>query len=279
MNHALRRRRSALFVPAANARALKKAPSTEADVLIFDLEDAVAPAQKAAARANLAEAWGRETAAETVIRINGGDTEWVAEDVALAARLGPAAILVPKVRRLADLRRISDMIGPEGSGVELWAMVEEPMAFFHLPEICEGGRQLPHPLSCLAIGSNDLGLQTNVGKRQYMVPWFMQAVLAAKAWDLGILDGVRNDFVDVGALQTECEEGASMGFGGKTLIHPSQVPIANTSFSPTAEAVDWAKKVVAAFSDDMSQGVIAVDGVMVEHLHLAQAKRILLMAR
>jgi len=278
MIQAMRRRRSALFVPAANARALEKAPSLGADVLIFDLEDSVAPVQKAVARANLVKAFAGATAAEKVIRINGADTEWAAEDLRLAASLGPAAILVPKVRQLEDLQRVSAMIGPSQPHMHLWAMIEEPMAFFHLPAICGGGRELPHPLACLVVGSNDLGLQTGVSKRGFLVHWFMQAVLAAKAWDLGILDGVRNDYVDLDALRAECEQGADMGFDGKTLIHPSQVAIANAAFSPSAQAIAWANKVIAAFSADMNQGVVAVDGVMVEQLHLAQARRILSMA-
>ena len=272
----MRRRRSALFVPAANVRALQKAPSVGADVLIFDLEDSVAPAHKAAARINLAQAMDDGIAAETVVRINGPDTEWVVEDLALAVRLGPAAILVPKIRRLEDLQRVSAALDGAPPGMQLWAMIEEPMAFFHLPEICAGGSALPRPLACLVLGTNDLGLQTGVSKREFLMPWFMQAVLAAKAWNLAVLDGVRNDFADTGGLRAECEQGAEMGFDGKTLIHPAQVPIANAAFSPSAEAIAWANKVVAAFATGTDSGVVAVDGVMVEQLHLVQARRILL---
>jgi citrate lyase subunit beta/citryl-CoA lyase len=274
----MRRRRSALFVPASNVRALQKAPSLEADVVIFDLEDSVAPEQKATARSNLALAPGGSKKAEMVIRINGPDTEWTAADVAFAARSGTDAILVPKVRHLADLERISDLVDVLGPQVELWAMIEDPLAFFNLREICEGGCHLAHPLTCLVVGSNDLALQTGVSNRNYMTPWFMQVVLAAKAWRLGVLDGVRNDFADVEGLRSECNQGAHMGFDGKTLIHPSQISIANASFSPSAETIAWAQKVIAAFSAEPNKGVIAVDGIMVEQLHLIQAQRTMLMA-
>ena len=197
----MRRRRSALFVPASNVRALQKAPLLEADALIFDLEDSVAPEQKATARSNLALALGGSMKAEMVIRINGPDTEWTAADVVFAARSGTDAILVPKVRHLADLKRISDMVDVVKPRVELWAMIEDPLAFFNLREICEGGCQLAHPLTCLVVGSNDLALQTGVSNRNYMTPWFMQVVLTAKAWNLGILDGVRNDFADLEGLR------------------------------------------------------------------------------
>lgn len=274
----MRRRRSALFVPASNVRALQKAPSLEADVLIFDLEDSVAPEQKHTARSNLTSALGRSTTAETAIRINGPDAEWTTADVVVAARSGIDAIVVPKVRCLADLERISNLIGVDGPRLQLWAMVEEPLALFNLREICEGGCKLHHQLTCLVVGSNDLALLTGVRNRNYQAPWFMQIVLAAKAWRLGVLDGVCNDFANVEGLRSECAQGAEMGFDGKTLIHPSQIPIANACFSPSAEEIAWAQKVIAAFSVEPNKGVIAVDGTMVEHLHLIQARRTMLAA-
>ncbi|HWK66187.1 MAG TPA: CoA ester lyase [Rhizobiaceae bacterium] len=279
---AYRPRRSVLYVPAVNEKALFKIPSLACDAVIVDLEDAVAPAEKAAARDRLQQLFVARPARETVIRINALSGEWGADDLRLAADLRPEGILLPKIETPRDILDAADALAAiDGAEeIKLWAMVETPRALTHLGAISELGREPASRLVCLVAGTNDLVKETGVlakPDRRYLIPWLMQMVLAARAGRLDILDGVSNDFRDLEAFEAECREAAAMGFDGKTLIHPAQIAPANAAFSPSAAAVAEARSIVAAFanSENAGKGVISLDGRMVERLHLEQAERLL----
>ena len=275
-------RRSALYMPAANARALEKARMLAADVIIFDLEDAVAPEAKALARqqavAALASgAYGRR---ELVLRINGLDTAWGADDLAAAAAAPPDAILLPKPRAAADIGSVSaamDQIGLPAR-TRLWAMLETPLAILNAGEIAATGRAPAARLAVLVMGLNDLAKETSaqIGPdRRAALYWLSASVTAARAYGLDILDGACNDFRDAAQLDRECRQGRALGFDGKTLIHPDQIDLANAVFAPPAAEVAWARRIIAAFAEPAAQGrgVINVDGRMVELLHVAMARR------
>lgn len=277
-------RRSVLYVPATNQAALAKIATRGADAVIIDLEDAVAPGEKVAARENLERFFAAKPTGPTewVIRINALSGEWGADDLALAARLEPDGILLPKVDTPRDIAEANDVLDDEGVADEtrLWAMIETPRAVINIGAIAELGRDRGARLSCLVAGTNDLVKDTGVlatPDRRYLLPWLMQIVLAARAGGIDVLDGVSNNFRDLDAFARECAEGASMGFDGKTLIHPAQVEPANRAFSPSAEAVAEAERIRAAFAlpENSAKGVISLDGRMVERLHLAQAERLL----
>jgi len=275
-----RPRRSVLYVPATNAKALAKIPALACDAVIVDLEDAVAPEAKQAARDGLKAAFaGLPRTVERVIRINALSGEWGNDDLALAASLEPDAILLPKVDTARDILEAGDALDEADTPEEtaLWIMVETPRALLNLGAIAELGRDRSARLSCLVAGTNDLIKDTGVLGRSHLTPWLMQMVLAARAGGLDCVDGVSNDFSDLDAFARECAEGAAMGFDGKTLIHPAQIEPANTAFSPSASAIAEAQNIVAAFaqSDNAGRGVIALDGKMVERLHLAQSERLL----
>ena len=280
-----RPRRSALYVPAANEKALAKIASLSCDCVIVDLEDAVAPARKAEARARLAGLFaGRERGAgpEMVIRINALASEWGADDLAAAKACRPDAILVPKVETARDLLEVNDALDEMDArpGLSLWAMVETPRALLNIGAIAALGRDRGARLACLVAGTNDLVKDTGIRPgpgRQLLVPWLMQLVLAARAGGLDALDGVANDFSDLDAFAAECRQGRDMGFDGKTLIHPAQIAPADTVFSPGQEEIDAALAIRAAFAlpENAAKGVISLDGRMVERLHLEQAERLL----
>ncbi len=281
----LRRRRSVLYVPATNQKALAKIASLSCDCVVIDLEDAVAPAQKAQARAAVAaffaqrgEAGGRET----VIRVNALSSEWGADDLAMARACRPDGILLPKVETARDVLEANDALDDMDarSSLWLWAMVETPRAMLNLGAIAALGRDRGARLACLVAGTNDLVKDTGVlatPDRRYLAPWLMQMVLAARAGGLDILDGVSNDFADLDAFAAECREGRNMGFDGKTLIHPAQIAPANDAFSPSQDEVEKALAIRAAFArpENADKGVISLDGRMVERLHLDQAERLL----
>jgi citrate lyase subunit beta/citryl-CoA lyase len=279
-----RPRRSALYVPGANTRALDKGRQIATDVLILDLEDAVAPAAKETARAAVAAAAGAHAYGrrEVVIRVNGLDTPWIARDIAAAVAAKPDAVLIPKLSRIEDLRRARAALtaAQAAPGLALWAMIETPQAIVNLAAIAAlaGGPGIP--LTCLVIGTNDLARETGARikpGRAAIVPWLSACVLAARAHGLAVLDGTFNQLTDWEGFHAECEQARDLGMDGKTLIHPRQVPIANEVFSPSAEEIEWAEKVVAAFSrpENASKAVIAVDGQMVERLHLLMAARVI----
>jgi citrate lyase subunit beta/citryl-CoA lyase len=278
------RRRSVLYVPASNARAMEKLSSLACDTVILDLEDAVAPEEKLAAREGLAARFPglRRAGLEMVIRINPLSGAWGADDLSMAVKLEPDGILLPKVDTPRDVLETGDVLdeadAPES--VRLWAMIETPKALLNIGAIAELGRDPASRLACLVVGSNDLVKETGVRMtpdRRHLVPWLMQVVLAARAGGLDALDGVCNDFRDLGGFARECDDGAAMGFDGKTLIHPAQIEPANAAFSPDLEMLSQAKRIIAAFAlpENAGRGVISVEGRMVERLHLAQARRLL----
>jgi citrate lyase subunit beta/citryl-CoA lyase len=277
-----RSRRSVLYVPATNEAALAKVATRGADAVILDLEDAVAPAEKAAARASLERFFAAKPAGPTewVIRVNALSGEWGADDLALAARLAPDGILLPKVDTPRDIAEANDLLDEEDVETQLWAMIETPRAVLNIGAIAELGRDRGSRLTCLVAGTNDLVKDTGVlatPDRRYLIPWLMQIVLAARAGGIDALDGVSNDFRDLDAFARECAEAAAMGFDGKTLIHPAQIEPANNAFSPSAEAVAQAERIRDAFAqpENAAKGVISLEGRMVERLHLSLAERLL----
>jgi citrate lyase subunit beta/citryl-CoA lyase len=279
----IRPRRSVLYVPASNAKALAKLPSLPCDAAIIDLEDAVAPGDKIAAREGLAALFEKRPAGcELVIRINPISGEWGADDLQAALACEPDGILLPKVETPRDILETGDILDDNDAPdtLRLWAMIETPRALLNIGAIAELGRDPASRLACLVAGTNDLVKETNIqatSDRRYLVPWLMQMVLAARAGGLDILDGVSNDFRDSHAFARECAEAAAMGFDGKTLIHPAQIEPANKGFSPSQEALSEARGIVAGFAaaENAGKGVIVLDGRMVERLHLQQAENLL----
>ncbi|SNR25280.1 CoA ester lyase [Paracoccus sediminis] len=264
--------RSVLYIPAANARAMEKAQTLPADAIIFDLEDAVAPGEKPAARdalaAGLANDYGRRA---RIVRINGLSTEWGQDDARFCAGLDADAVLIPKVDGPADLDRVADLI-PD---LPLWAMMETPLGMLNAAAIAA------HPrLEGMVMGTNDLAKELGSRFRPDRLP--MQAglglcLLAAKAHGKVIVDGVFNAFKDEDGLRAECEQGRDMGFDGKTLIHPAQLAIANDTFAPTDAEIDLARRQIDAFQAAAAEGkgVAVVDGKIVENLHVETARKTL----
>jgi citrate lyase subunit beta/citryl-CoA lyase len=281
---AYRPRRAVLFVPASNEKAIAKLPSHACDAVIFDLEDAVAPEARGAARERL-KAWFAarpENGPECVIRVNPLAGEWGPDDAAAVCECAPDAVLLPKVNTPRDIHDFDDALdeadAPEN--LRLWIMVETPKAMLNIGALAEFGRDRAARLDCFVAGTNDLVKDTGVlatPDRRYIMPWLLQMVLAARAGGLDILDGVSNDFRDLDAFTRECAEGAALGFDGKTLIHPAQIEPALKAFSPSAEAIAEAETIRSAFAllENADKSVISIDGKMVERLHLAQAERLL----
>ncbi|WP_085809968.1 CoA ester lyase [Sphingomonas sp. TZW2008] len=273
----IRPRRSALYMPASNARAIEKARSLACDVVILDLEDAVAPEQKAAARDQAAAASGFGHR-EWVIRVNGLDTEWGADDLAACRAAAPDAVLLPKVSSPDDLRQARALLG---SGPALWAMIETARALVDLRTIAEAAAETG--LAAFIIGPNDLAKELHLRPgidRAPLLPILSRIVTVARAYGIAPLDGVMNAFDDEGAIAAECAQGLAFGFDGKTLIHPNQIAPANRVFAPTAEEIAWAQRIVAAFDapENAGKGAIKVDGKMVELLHRDDARRTLALA-
>jgi len=278
----IRPRRSVLYMPGANARALEKARTLPADALILDLEDAVAPEAKAEARARVAEAvksrgFGHR---EVVIRVNGRDTPWGMADLEAAVAARPDAILLPKVSRPSDIASAAGMLADRHAPLEmrLWAMMETPAAILNAREIAAAASDPGNRLSCLVLGTNDLVKETRAradAGRAAVVPWLATCVLAARANGLDVLDGVYNDFKDESGFRAECEQGRSLGMDGKTLIHPAQIAPCNDIFSPSEDEVERSRAIIAAFErpDNAGAGVITIEGRMVERLHLDMARR------
>jgi citrate lyase subunit beta/citryl-CoA lyase len=279
-----RPRRSVLYVPASNDKALAKIAQLSCDAVIIDLEDAVAPADKIAARKKLAGIFANRDGrrCEMVVRINALASEWGADDLLAAAGCEPDGILLPKVDTPRDLLEAGDVLDDNFApdSVKLWAMIETPKALLNIGAIAELGRDPASRLACFVAGTNDLVKETGVlatPDRRYLVPWLMQMVLAARAGGIDMLDGVSNDFRDLDAFAHECTEAAAMGFDGKSLIHPAQIEAANHACAPSTEAVADARQVRDAFAltENAGKGVIALNGKMVERLHLAQAEKLL----
>jgi len=268
LSKAFKSRRSALFVPAANARALEKAHGLAADVIILDLEDSVAPEEKDAARARVLEAAAYYTSRETVVRINAAGTPWHEADLKAAAKSGAGAILLPKLNDASEIAAAR----AGANATPLWAMIETPRALFNAQAIAEAG------VECLLLGSNDLlhAMQgRHRGDRANLHTAMALTVLAARAAGVAVLDGVHNNLDATQEFRQACTMARDFGFDGKSLIHPSQIATANKIFSPTPQEVEYAKRVLAAFATRPGKGVITLDRRMLEALDAEIAARTL----
>ncbi|UVF19874.1 CoA ester lyase [Microvirga terrae] len=283
----IRPRRSALYMPGSNLRALEKAKTLAADGVIFDLEDAVAPDLKTQAREQVCAAvqaggYGRR---ELVIRINALDTPWGEADLAAAVAAAPDAILVPKVSTAETLAAVGLRLRKLGAAerTRVWAMIETPLAILRAESIASAARDVDTRLDCIVMGTNDLAKDTRarlLPGRAAMLPWLMTALAAARAHGIDILDGVYNGLSDPEGFRTECEQSRDGGFDGKTLIHPDQIATANDIFAPSRDEVETAKTIVEAFDEpeNAGKGAISLNGRMVERLHAEMAKRTLALA-
>ncbi len=278
----IRPRRSVLYMPGSNARALEKAKTLAADGVILDLEDSVAPDAKETARKQVADAVkaGGFGAREVFIRVNGIDTPWHADDFTAAAHASPDAILVPKISNPEQVemvgRRLLDMHA--GQKTKIWAMIETPLAIFNILAIAAEARDSEARLAGFVMGTNDLAKDTRarlVPGRAPMLPWLATCIAAARIHGIDILDGVYNDIGNADGFAAECAQSVELGFDGKTLIHPNQIEPCNKAFSPSVEEVAWARKMIAAFDlpENKSKGVVSIDGRMVERLHADMARR------
>ena len=280
-----RPRRSCLYMPGANRRALEKAKSLPADMLILDLEDAVAPGARPEAREVVREAVSERAygSREVVIRINGLDTEWGRDDLAMAAAVEPDGVLVPKITSGDDVLAVDRALSDAGAGARLglWVMIELPQAILNIREIAAASAQ--SRLAGFVMGTNDLakecGARFTPDRSAFLVSLSL-SLLAARAYGLVAIDGVFNDIRDDAGLAAECEQARVMGFDGKTLIHPAQLETANRIFSPDPGEVEQARAVIEAFEQpgNAGKGVIEVNGRMTELLHLEQAKRLVAVA-
>jgi len=278
----IRPRRSVLYMPGANVRALEKARTLPADALILDLEDSVAPDAKATARRQVVAAVkaGGFAPREVFIRVNGIDTAWFAEDIESAVHAGPDAILVPKISTPQQL----DLIGQRllalhaDDRIRVWAMIETPLAIVNAGVLAAHAREPQSRLRGFVMGTNDLAKETRariVAGRAPMLAWLSTCVLAARTYGIDLLDGVYNNLADAEGFLRECVEARDLGFDGKTLIHPNQIAPCNQVFSPAPEEVAQARKIIAAFAlpENQDKGVVQIDGRMVELLHAEMAKR------
>jgi citrate lyase subunit beta/citryl-CoA lyase len=276
-----RPRRSALYMPASNARAVEKAKALPCDVVILDLEDAVLPEAKAGAReaavaAVRAGGFGRR---EVVVRVNDLSTAWGADDLAAAAQAGPDGVLAPKIRGPRDVLAYDRALAGAPAHTALWAMIETPQAIFALDAIAGA----PSRLAALCMGTNDLakemGARQTPGREPFWAAMTL-TVMAARANGLSVLDGVHNEIDDLAALEAVCRQGVDFGFDGKTLIHPSHLAICNTAFSPTTAEVAHARAVIAAFAapENAGKGALRVEGRLTELLHLDQAAKLVAIA-
>ncbi len=277
-----RPRRSVLYMPGANTRALEKAKSLPADSLILDLEDAVAPDAKAEARENIRAAlvtgFGHR---EAVVRINGLNTQWGLDDLKAFADTKADAILLPKVESASQIREVASLLKQfnPASTMKIWAMIETPLAIFTLPEIASS-----HPmLEALVLGTSDLVKDLHARHTPSRVETqtaLSLSVLAARAHQLCVLDGVHLSLDDEDGLRQSCIQGRDMGFDGKTLIHPSQIALANQIFGPSLEEIDEARQRITAYEAAISSGagIAVLNGKLVEELHIQDAKRILALA-
>ena len=276
----LRPRRSVLYMPGANERALEKAKDLPADALILDLEDAVAPDAKPEARERVCAAvtGGGYGNRELAIRANGIGTPWHDADLKAIAAAGPDAVVVPKVNTAAEVLQLVSALEQAGAPehTKLWAMLETPQAMLHAEEIAGASERL----TVLVMGTNDLAKElhaSRVPNRHPLLPGLGLCLLAARATGKVLLDGVYNDIKDEAGFLAECQQGREMGFDGKTLIHPSQVEPCNAVFAPGADEVEMAGRIIAAFEEAEAEGrgVVTVDGRMVENLHVEEARRVL----
>ena len=280
-------RRSVLYVPGSNPRAIDRARDLPVDCIILDLEDSVAPEAKDAARAQVRDAvagrgFGRR---EVIVRINGLDAPWWIEDVNAVAPAKPDALLIPKVSAPDPLQHVADRLVAMSADhrIRVWAMLETPLAILNVQAIAAIARDIETRLTAFVMGVNDLARDTRariVPGRNPMRPWLMTCVAAARAYGIDIIDGVYNDIGNPVGFARECTESRDMGFDGKTLIHPDQIEVCNRTFTPSAEEIAEARKIIAVFGlpENRRKGVIVVDGHMVERLHAVSAHRLLAIA-
>jgi citrate lyase subunit beta / citryl-CoA lyase len=280
VKRALRPRRSVLYVPAVNARAIDKARSLTCDAVVLDLEDAVAPAMKASARASAlsviqAGGFGQR---ELIVRVNGLDTEWGADDLALFSRSNAHAVLVPKIRTREEVLAYNRALNGAAESLQLWAMIETALSMFRLEDIASAAHE--SRLSCFVLGTNDLAKELHMQldhERVPLIPFLSLTVAAARAHGVAVLDGVYNAFDDASGFEAQCRQGLAYGFDGKTLIHPRQIEMCNTVFSPSPDDVRRAQQIQAEFAlpENLHKGAVSVSGQMVERLHLVQAEQLL----
>lgn len=277
-----RPRRSVLYMPGSNARAIEKARSLAVDAVILDLEDSVAPDAKVAARSQVCDAVraGGYGPREVIIRVNGLDTPWGLADVAAAAAAAPDGLLLPKASSAADIDHLGDLLrrsqAPET--IRVWAMIETTLGIVNLPEIAGAARHPGSRLACFVVGLNDLVKETRIAldaNRTAALYWLSASVTAARAHGLDVLDGVWNNFRDMDGYKRECLQGRDLGFDGKTIIHPDQAALANATFQPDPAEVAWGRAIIAAFDlpENKGRAVIGLDGKMVELLHRDAARR------
>lgn len=282
----LRPRRSALYMPGSNARALEKAKLVDADVVILDLEDAVAPEAKTIARNQVSAAvasggFGRK---EVVIRINGLDTPWGLDDLIAAAASKATAILIPKVCSEQMIASVDRVLTDKGATQRIWAMIETPLGVLNVRETAAAGRPSGGRLDCFVIGTNDLVKETRAEldrDRTAALYWLSAIMTAAKAYGLDVLDGVYNDFKDADGLLRESRQGRRLGMDGKTIIHPDQIAIVNDVFRPSSDEIAAAENIIAAFElpENKGRGAITMNGRMVELLHVEMARRTVALAQ
>jgi len=275
---AQRLRRSVLYMPASNARAVEKARALPCDAVILDLEDGVSADNKTEARGQMAAelARGGFGAREVVVRVNAIDSAWVADDLMAVVAHPPHAVLFPKVNSATDVEMAEYLMTKAGlpASVKLWAMIETPDGILNAASIGRAGRLV----DCLVVGTNDLAKELGVPNtmdRASMVTALQMAVLGARAAGLSVIDGVYNALADADGYMAQCAQGKAFGFDGKTCIHPNQVEGANAAFGPSADEIEDAQKIIAAWEASDQSGVIQVDGVMVEELHVDAARRLL----
>lgn len=266
-------RRSALYVPASNSRAVEKARTLRCDVVILDLEDSVAPELKQTARENAVTqvASGDFVAREVVIRVNSLDSEWGVDDMAAVAPAACDAILLPKISTAADITRYRDHLGDRLGDRSFWVMIETAQSLFRLEEIAS-----TPGVAAMVFGGNDLAKELNTrshAAREAFSSVLVQIVAAGRAFGVAVLDGVFNNIEDLEGFENECREAADIGFDGKTLIHPAQVLPCEAAFAPTTDEIAWAMRVREGFNlpENSDKGAIRLDGRMVERLHLHQA--------
>ncbi len=275
----IRPRRSMLYMPGSNARALEKGRSLAADALILDLEDAVAPDAKETARRQIVEALGAGGYGkrEILVRVNGLDSEWGHDDIAAMAKSGADAILLPKVESAEMIRAAEEIMADHGApaGLAIWCMIETPLGVLHAEEIAWGSRRM----GGFVMGTSDLAKDLHCLHTPGRLPFVTSlslCILAARAHGLAILDGVHLDLADDEGFAESCRQGLEFGFDGKTLIHPKTIEVANEVFAPSADEVAWSEKIIAAHEEAIAQGkgVVVVDGKLIENLHVEDAKRI-----
>jgi citrate lyase subunit beta/citryl-CoA lyase len=278
-----RPRRSVLYMPGSNARALEKAKGLPADGLILDLEDAVAPDAKDQARLQVCDAVknGGYGMREIIVRVNGLATPWGYEDIAAASKSGADALLLPKVESADAIRHMESIMRANGApdGMAIWAMMETPRSVLASEQIAGATPRM----ECLVMGTSDLAKELDCAHTRERLPFITSlglCLLAARAYGLAIVDGVYLDLKDAAGFEFACRQGAEMGFDGKTLIHPNQVAACNEVFTPRPEDVEWSRKIIAAHSAAAArgEGVAVVDGKLIENLHVESAKRLVKMA-